>query len=83
MNLCAHFVARKVVREAQSYCRHHEAAPNAAGLRRVYAEFLIELQQPAGSLAVCEQVLRLPATNEPEAVAYCREAVRTLRLAVP
>ena len=84
MNLCAHFVARKVVREAQSYCRHAmKRAPNAAGLRRVYAEFLIELQQPAEALAVCEQVLRLPATNEPEAVAYCREAVRTLRLAVP
>jgi len=84
MNLCAHFVARKVVREAQSYCRHAmKRAPQAAGLRRVYAEFLIDLQQPGEALAVCEEVLRLPATNEPQAVAYCREAVRTLRLATP
>ena len=84
MNLCAHFVARRVVREAQSYCRHAmKRAPKAAGLRRIYAEFLIELQQPGEALAVCEEVLRLPATNEPDAVAYCREAVRTLRLAVP
>ncbi len=83
-DLCLHFIARKVVREAQAYCRHAmQRDPNSAGLRRVYAEFLIEIQQPDEALKACEEVLRLPGSKTSEAVSYCREAVRTLRLVGP
>jgi tetratricopeptide (TPR) repeat protein len=83
-DLCAHYVARKVVDRANATCQMAmKRAPKAAGLRRVYAEFLIELQQPEEAISVCEEVLRLAAKDEPAAVEYCREALRMLRLGGP
>jgi tetratricopeptide (TPR) repeat protein len=83
-DLCAHYVVRKVVDRATATCEMAmKRAPKAAGLRRVYAEFLIELQQPEAAIEVCEEVLRLAAKDEPAAVEYCREALRMLRLGGP
>ena len=84
LDLCAHFIARRVVDKAQAYCRTAmERAPKAAGLRSVYAAFLVQIQQPAEAEAVCEQVLRMADARGSGAAKECAEIVRTLRLASP
>tara|TARA_Y100001934_G_scaffold270772_2_gene356223 strand:+ start:261 stop:530 length:270 start_codon:yes stop_codon:yes gene_type:complete len=79
--LCATFAGQRHVEKAISYCEEAlRQDPGFISTRVTFARFLVELQNSQRALEVCEPVLSLPRSRDPEGIDACAEITRVLRL---
>ena len=79
--LCATFSNQRNVEKAISYCEEAlRQDPGFIATRVIFARFLVDLQNSQRALEVCEPVLSLPRTQDPDGIDACAEITRVLRL---